>query len=50
MDTVYYCAECGQPFTYAEGEVTQHLTPDGDIDYDQDADHVAYEYPNETVE
>ena len=36
------CAECGEPMLVEEGtEVSHHVTEDGDIDYQADADHVA---------
>lgn len=40
-DPLLDCAECGNPMTIDEDEISNHLTPDGDIDYDRDADHVA---------
>ena len=35
------CYECGNPMQIDDVEVSNHLTADGAIDYDQDADHVA---------
>ena len=35
------CASCGGEVVVEQNGVTHHLTPDGDIDYDADADHVA---------
>ena len=35
------CASCGGEVVVEQNGVTHHLAPDGDIDYDADADHVA---------
>ena len=35
------CAECGESMAINAAGVSNHLTEDGDIDYDRDADHVA---------
>lgn len=35
------CAECGYPMFVDPSGVSHHLSPEGDIDYDLDADHVA---------
>jgi hypothetical protein len=36
-----FCAECEQKMQIDEDGISNHLTEDGEIDYDQDADHVA---------
>lgn len=36
------CDECGNEMTVDENGISNHLTKDGEIDYDQDANHVAY--------
>lgn len=36
------CVECGEEFGYEENEVAHHLTEEGSLDYDTDADHVPY--------
>jgi hypothetical protein len=40
--TMFYCDECGHKYVIQEGEISQHITEDGEIDYDRDEDHVAY--------
>lgn len=35
------CFDCGGEVVIDENGVSNHLTPDGDIDFDADADHVA---------
>jgi len=35
------CFKCGGPMRIDENGIANHLTEDGDIDYDQDIDHVA---------
>ena len=38
-----YCAECGNRMAIDDNEITHHLDEDtGFVDYDMDADHVAY--------
>jgi hypothetical protein len=38
------CDLCGEPFEIITATgVANHVTPDGDVDYDADADHVPYE-------
>lgn len=37
-----HCAECGNEYILTDQEVSHHITREGDIDYDADADHVAY--------
>jgi len=39
------CFKCGQLFRIDEYGIAQHLTVEGEIDYDQDADHVPYGDP-----
>jgi hypothetical protein len=47
-DAVWYahddetCAECGEPMTTIDHSITHHLNAEGEIDFDRDADHVAY--------
>lgn len=36
-----FCHECGNEMRVDETGVSNHLTGDGGIDYEQDADHVA---------
>ena len=38
-----YCTQCAKPvsLTMDSPGVSHHLTDEGEIDYDQDADHVA---------
>jgi len=43
------CHQCGQEFEIDDSGIATHMTEDGDIDYDQDADHVPYEFENETI-
>lgn len=43
------CAECGQAMQIDDDGVANHLTEEGEIDYDADAEHVAIderEYPD----
>ena len=42
------CHQCGQDFEIDEAGVATHLT-EGEIDHDQDADHIAYELPEEAL-
>ncbi len=35
------CYECDEPFIIDDG-VAHHITSDGEVDYDRDADHVPY--------
>jgi len=35
------CFECGNPMRIDENGIANHLSEDGDIDYEQDKDHVA---------
>lgn len=42
------CHTCGQEFEIDENNVATHLTDDGEIDHDRDADHVPYELDEET--
>lgn len=35
------CYECGNQVLVSDDGVARHLTEEGEIDYDQDADHVA---------
>jgi hypothetical protein len=37
-----YCFACGEEMEITASGVSHHLTSDGEIDYDADADHVAY--------
>ena len=41
--TAMICHQCGGEFTIDAAGVAQHLTDDGEIDYDKDEDHVPYE-------
>lgn len=41
MKTELTCAECGNSMALDDSQISNHLTSDGTIDYDQDADHVA---------
>ena len=36
------CYQCGNPMRLDENGVSYHVDEDGNIDHDQDADHVAY--------
>lgn len=36
------CAECGADMAVDENEVSRHLDPDGETDFEADAHHVAY--------
>jgi hypothetical protein len=36
------CGECGGPMVTLDHGITHHVDPEGEIDYDLDADHVAY--------
>ena len=40
-----YCYECGGPCFVDENGVAYHVSEDGDIDYDTNADHVAIPEP-----
>lgn len=42
MDSPRDCFQCGNLFETTVDGVANHLTLDGDIDYDADADHVPY--------
>ena len=35
------CYACGNEMIIDENEISYHLDEDGNVDYDQDADHVA---------
>jgi len=35
------CSECGNPVSLDHNDIATHMDADGEIDYDQDADHVA---------
>lgn len=35
------CTECGCECKVFENDIVNHITDDGDIDYDRDGDHVA---------
>ena len=39
---VFYCDECGQPYSIDHNGVSRHTNESGETDYDADADHVAY--------
>jgi hypothetical protein len=39
------CHDCGEPFVTDENGISNHITEDGDIDHDADADHVPYSTP-----
>lgn len=39
----FWCHECGQRARIDEMGIANHLTADGEIDYDADADHVPFE-------
>lgn len=43
------CAECGLPMDVDDNGVSHHLTKDGDIDYDTDAEHAAYEEEDDNL-
>tara|TARA_R110000803_G_scaffold89246_2_gene156409 strand:+ start:145 stop:303 length:159 start_codon:yes stop_codon:yes gene_type:complete len=36
------CHSCGNSFVVDANGVTNHITEDGEIDYDTDGNHVAY--------
>ena len=38
-----YCMECGEPMEILPNGVAHHLTEDGEIDYERDADHAAFD-------
>lgn len=43
MEAKFCCEECGRPFTVdPDSGVANHLTDDGTVDYEADADHVPY--------
>lgn len=43
MGDRFYCDECGEPFAVdRDSGVANHVTEDGGVDYDADADHVPY--------
>lgn len=46
-EVVQYCDECGQAFDIDQSGSAHHLTPGGGVDFDRDADHVAYTVPEE---
>ena len=39
---LYYCDECGQPYSLDHNGVSYHVDEDGMQDHDADAEHVAY--------
>jgi hypothetical protein len=41
------CAECGQDMQVDDLGISTHLTDEGETDFDQDADHVAYSHEDE---
>lgn len=41
-DLLPYCYECGNPMQVDGHGITNHLTADGGIDYDRDAQHTPY--------
>lgn len=38
----FYCDECGHPYSPDQVGVSRHVSKDGGIDHDVDADHVPY--------
>ena len=42
MPGLFYCNECGEPYEIDDSGILRHVTADGEIDYDNDADHVPY--------